>query len=44
MAKPRRWYSCERKIRYASEPPSNAVVEPYKCLYCDGWHMRRRKS
>lgn len=31
--------ACVRKIRYASEPPSNNVVSPYRCPICEGWHM-----
>jgi hypothetical protein len=31
--------ACRRKIRYASEPPANEHVRPYKCPSCNGWHM-----
>lgn len=40
--KPDRTRSCERKIKYASEPPANERVRPYKCGFCDGWHMTSR--
>jgi hypothetical protein len=36
--------SCRRKIRYAEEPPTNAVVRPYHCDNCGGWHMTTRPA
>lgn len=44
MSKPRPWYSCRNKIRHATEPQANDVVEPYACELCGGWHMRRKKK
>lgn len=35
---------CTWKIRYDTEPPANNTVGPYKCKYCDGWHMSRRHA
>lgn len=36
--------SCKRKIRYAKEPPANAIVRPYRCEHCGGWHMTSRPA
>jgi hypothetical protein len=32
-------HGCKSKVRYATEPAGNEKVEPYKCRFCDGWHL-----
>jgi len=40
----REWHSCGRKIRHVTKPPANERVEPYKCPYCEGWHMTSKAA
>ena len=35
-----RWWSCERKKKYDTEPvPPPKRTYAYKCRFCDGWHL-----
>jgi len=49
---PGQWFGCGRKTAYTAAGARKAAKrqaerwhvrrEPYKCRYCDGWHLTKR--
>lgn len=32
------WWSCERKVRFDTEPAFKPGMKSYECKFCGGWH------